>query len=98
MARAVGVLNGNWKNRWKDEVELVQEQSNPNSSYWQGRLAQAFKKIVADEHLADIWDSVLVPEKATFRAHALLAEQIVRGELDAKYAAMIQQAEEFVTR
>ena len=66
----------------RDQRDYVQEISDPNSLHWKIRLNKAFEVICADEQLADIWESELVPDHTSFQEHALLAESIVRGELD----------------
>jgi hypothetical protein len=69
----------------REQWEHLNELADQNSHYWQGRLAKAMRKILADKRLEAIWDSELVPEKSTFQTHAFLAESILRGELDEAY-------------
>lgn len=80
MARhAIGVFNGNWKNKWRDEEYTKGDDAN--HLYWRNRLTRAMEIILAHPEMEAVWDSDLVPDHTTYKAHALLAEQIVRGEL-----------------
>lgn len=65
----------------RDLRERLSDEANPNSPLWKWRLSQAFAKIRANRYWAEVWDSHLVPEKASYRRHTELANQIIAGEL-----------------
>ena len=53
----------------------------PNDPYWQDKLNEAKDKIAADPALVAVWESDIVPAKATYRDHFELAKKIIDGEI-----------------
>ena len=53
----------------------------PNDQYWQDKLNEAKDKIAADPALVAVWESDIVPAKATYRDHFELAKKIINGEI-----------------
>ena len=62
---AVGVLNGNWKNRWRDDLYEIRD--NENSLYWRSELTRAMEIIIANPAMEAVWDSDLVPNHTTYK-------------------------------
>lgn len=50
----------------------------PNGYDWQRRLVLALNEMDDYEHLVAIWESGIVPAKATYRKHAQLAELLLQ--------------------
>jgi len=52
-----------------------------NSDYWKDRLYNAMQIITKNPNMEKVWDSEIVPVRASVMLHALLAEKIVSGDL-----------------
>lgn len=58
-------------------------ESDSNSMHWYQRLNDAMTIIVQNPEMLSVWDSEIIPDRAYVMVHALLAEKIVSGELQA---------------
>ena len=63
--------------RARGKVDMPEDESG---AYWIKRLEIAMAIINVNPAMLEVWDSDLVPDHATYKAHALLAEKIVKGE------------------
>lgn len=53
----------------------------PNDPYWQDKLSILLERIESNESWTQIWESPIVPDRATYKEHARLAQAIIDGKL-----------------
>lgn len=63
------------------EYPIDMNPNHENSDYWIKRLYNAMTIILANPKMESVWDSELVPDKASYMVHALLAEKIACGKI-----------------
>lgn len=62
----------------REQRAYIAEVNDPNSDEWWGRFVAAWDELQHYPLLRDIWNSDLVPEHATHRKFALIAEMLLR--------------------
>ena len=50
----------------------------PNGVYWREKLDAALEEIAKYDALVAIWESGLIPQRATFKDHALMAIRLAK--------------------